>query len=214
MKRSTKKSPPDRNRRSRRFRAAHRIPQLPECADRPGTRQRRRHDLGRRHRAAYRRKNFPQPAAGADPRADHAHRVRVYGRRQDLSERCVRAVWQPERSSAAIACRSSMRRTTRRRTDSSAIRTVRSVGLPGRSAAVRSVSDIRKTPRESACRRICRRKASPSGSRQPVPAAPASRREEGIGDVYKLGPRTVRECATERRPYRARAASETLQLNA
>ena len=119
-----------------------------------------------------------------------------------------------ERSSAATACRSSMRRTTRRRTDSSAIRTVRSVGLPGRSAAVRSVSDIRKTPRESACRRICRRKASPSGSRQPVPAARASAGKKESGTLQKPGPRTVRECATERRPYRARAASETLQLNA
>ena len=119
-----------------------------------------------------------------------------------------------ERSSAATACRSSMRRTTRRRTDSSAIRTVRSVGLPGRSAAARSVSDIRKTPRESACLRICRRKASPSGSRQPAPAAGASAGKKESGTLQKPGPRTVRECATERRPYRARAASETLQLNA
>ena len=119
-----------------------------------------------------------------------------------------------ERSSAATACRSSMRRTTRRRTDSSAIRTVRSVGLPGRSAAVRSVSDIQKTPRGSACRRICRRKASPSGSRQPAPAARASAGKKESGTLQKPGPRTVRECATERRPYRARAASETLQLNA
>lgn len=36
----------------------------------------------------------------------------------------------------------------------------------------------------------------------------------GSGALQKPGPRTVRECATERRPYRARAASETLQLNA
>ena len=79
---------------------------------------------------------------------------------------------------------------------------------------VRSVSDIRKTPRESACRRICRRKASPSGSRQPAPAARASAGKKESGTLQKPGPRTVRECATERRPYRARAASETLQLNA
>ena len=73
---------------------------------------------------------------------------------------------------------------------------------------------IRKTPRESACRRICRRKASSSGSRQPAPAARASAGKKESGTLQKPGPRTVRECATERRPYRARAASETLQLNA
>ena len=68
--------------------------------------------------------------------------------------------------------------------------------------------------RGSACRRICRRKASPSGSRQPAPAARASAGKKESGTLQKPGPRTVRECATERRPYRARAASETLQLNA
>lgn len=49
---------------------------------------------------------------------------------------------------------------------------------------------------------------------QPAPAARASAGKKESGTLQKPGPRTVRECATERRPYRERAASETLQLNA